>query len=273
MHELDPHSIEAAAQRVAAAAPAPGAALVDAWRQLHYAAQAASEVGKGWAAPLADDSHSSFGWDGGALAGARVEAPQPFRAQLRARDLELRLVADDGASLAAIPLAGRTLAEALASVRAHAERLAGPARQRAAPAPDLPKHPIGDGAAFSPRDVASFAALDALLDGAASLLDAIAPSLPEASPVRVWPHHFDMAVLAWPARDRTIGVGLAAPDGQHASGYWYVSPWAATPPRDGLRLAALALDGWSAQPPGERAAALARFLRDAIDDAARRLGV
>jgi hypothetical protein len=141
------------------------------------------------------------------------------------------------------------------------------------PAPDLPKHALADGAAFARHDAASFASLAALLAGADALLRALAGALPSPSPVRIWPHHFDIAVLAAPARDRAIGVGLAVPDALHASGYWYVSPWAATPPSGGLRLAALPLDAWTASPARERAPALARFLRDAVAGAARQLDV
>jgi len=61
---LDRSALEAAAAPVAARAVTPTAALVDAWRQLHHAAQIASEVGKSWAAARADDSHSNFAWRG-----------------------------------------------------------------------------------------------------------------------------------------------------------------------------------------------------------------
>jgi hypothetical protein len=57
-------------------------------------------------------------------------------------------------------------------------------------------------------------------------------SSPNASAVRCWPHHFDIATLL--ALDppttpsnvaRTIGAGLSPGDAGSPGGYWYVTPW------------------------------------------------
>lgn len=284
------HVLAAAAAPAARRAAPPDAALRDAWRQLHYAAQLVSEVGKGWGEPQPDDSHSSLGWDADALHGPWIAGPRRFRASLRPRDLMLSLVGDDGAALAGCTLGGIRFAEALQWTRAQAEIAAGaPARHRAVPAPDLPSHPVAAGAPFRAEPAASFAALADLLDGADRVLAAVAAALPDAAPVRVWPHHFDMATLATIAPERTLGAGLAVPDAIEAGGYWYVSPWAASPPlaqamqwaplahgrwvdRGALQMAVLPLEVWSALArPDARAAALAGFLRDACTSATANL--
>ncbi|HET6197153.1 MAG TPA: hypothetical protein VFE12_15430, partial [Acetobacteraceae bacterium] len=47
-----------------------------------------------------------------------------------------------------------------------------------------------------------------------------------ASPIRCWPHHFDIAVLLPGQRDgQTIGVGLSPGDASYGEPYWYVTPW------------------------------------------------
>jgi hypothetical protein len=277
MNALDLPILEAAAAPAARAGVGLDDALRDAWRQLHYAAQAASEVGKSWSRPRPDDSHSSFAWDGTALLGEPVRAAHAFRAALDVPSLGIALRDETGAELARHPLDGDTFAGAIAWTRAAAERLIGPARQPSVPAPDLPAHPIAGGARFARGDGDRFAALAALLGGAASLLRAV------ASPVRVWPHHFDMAVLAELAPDRTIGVGLAVPEPMEPSGYWYVSPWAADGAARGgarwpalahgrwldrggpLRMGVLPLDAWSALPTAAaRGVALARFVAEAV---------
>ena len=283
MSLFDRSAIEAAAARASAEPVAPTAELVDAWRQLHHAAQLASEVGKAWATPRADDSHSAFVFCEGELLGTRVEAPMGFRAALRVRDLTLRLVADGGAVLASESLDGVALADGMRWIRGEAARLAGPPRQPAIPAPDLPPHAVLQGAPFSVR-AAELAALARLLGGADALLRAVAPS------VTVWPHHFDMATLLETAPQRTIGVGLAVPDALEPSGYWYVSPWAAEPPssastvwpalacgrwieRGGaLRMAALPLGLWATLGDANaRRAALAGFTVTALDASANNL--
>jgi hypothetical protein len=282
MVNLDPRELQTTAASLGDPIEV-GFAFVDAWRQLHYAAQIAAEVGKSWAAPQADDSHSNFEWRDGFLLGARVAAQRPFRAALRAQDLGLRLVADDGAVLAARALAGTTIDEATNWVRAQAALFAGEgARQSAIPAPDLPPHPVASGARFEVGDRAAFAALARLLGGADALLRSIATGLPGASPVRVWPHHFDMATLFALSPGATIGAGLAVPDASETSGYWYVSPWMERPPAAGaaswpplahgrwigngaLSMAALPLGALAGiEKPEERAQALALFFGEAI---------
>jgi hypothetical protein len=283
MHALDLPNLEAAAAAAGHSGVTLDDAFRDAWRQLHYAAQSASEVGKSWGTPRADDSHSSLVWQGTALLGERVRAPRAFRAALDVPSFALSLRDDTGTELAVHPLDGDTLAGAIAWSRAEAERLGGPARQPSVAAPDLPPHAIAGGARFARGDGARFAELAALLGGAAGVLGEVARQLAIAEPARVWPHHFDMAVLAAFGTDRTIGVGLAVPEQLEASGYWYVSPWAADAAtrtaarwpalahgrwveRGGpLRMAILPLAAWSALPtPSARAAALARFLVDGL---------
>ena len=60
---------------------------------------------------------------------------------------------------------------------------------------------------------------------------------PGPGPVRLWPHHFDIAVLVGLDEDggesaRSIGVGVSPGDGYYAQPYAYVSPYPAPkPPR------------------------------------------
>lgn len=263
-------TLAAAAELVASEPVAPTPAFVDTWRQLHYAAQLASEVGKAWAVAQPDDSHSSFTWSHGELLGAPVAAPSRLRATLRVRDLELRLVAEDGTALASRSLGGVTLAEGMRWIRAEAARLAGPPRQLAAPAPDLPHHLVADGAPFTAR-AQDLAALARLLGGADALLRAVTDAQGAKSPVSIWPHHFDMAVLLEPAPQRTIGVGLAVPDALEASGYWYVSPWSAQPPEpDATHWPPLAHGRWIARGDAPRMAALPLGAWSALGDASLR---
>lgn len=56
---------------------------------------------------------------------------------------------------------------------------------------------------------------EAILDSAAVLLDGIVSSREDASPVRVWPHHFDITNLITFEQDaegkapKTVGIGFA----------------------------------------------------------------
>src|SRR4029079_17809264 len=54
---------------------------------------------------------------------------------------------------------------------------------------------------------------------------------PGASPVRCWPHHFDLATLlqldgpAAGESGRSIGAGFSPGDGERQEPYLYVTPW------------------------------------------------
>ncbi len=53
---------------------------------------------------------------------------------------------------------------------------------------------------------------------------------PGPSPVRCWPHHFDIATLISlekgnSEKARSIGVGLSPGDGHYGEPYFYVTPW------------------------------------------------
>jgi hypothetical protein len=202
---------------------------IDAWRQLHYAAQIASELAKGWGEPAADDSHTSLEWGGTqSLAGPTVV--RGMCALLDTVQLAVKILYA-GESLPRLELRGRTLAEGLSWISREAELIAGPMRQRPVPAPDLPDHPLVRGAEFSAR-VDHCAGVSTLYDMTSQTLDALGRVVPGAQPVRVWPHHFDIAMLIELEHDgtgsatRTLGVGLTPPDSLIDDGYWYVSPWA-----------------------------------------------
>ena len=84
------------------------------------------------------------------------------------------------------------------------------------------------------RDDRRFAVLAAWLDVAAKTLSAFASAYadlrPGPSPVRCWPHHFDIATYVAletgdPETARGVGVGLSPGDEGYNEPYIYVNPW------------------------------------------------
>jgi len=67
---------------------------------------------------------------------------------------------------------------------------------------------------FDPGDLATFARL---YENAAKILERLRAKHDGASPVRLWPHHFDVAILIG-----NIGVGFLAGDDSLDEPYWYV---------------------------------------------------
>jgi hypothetical protein len=234
--------------RVGERAPAD---LVDARLQLHWAVQLVSAVGTTLLPAAADDSHTNLEWltEPAVLAGRPTPADAPrCRAALRPADLRLFVLDEHDAPVAAHGLHGMTISQGMVWL----EQEIAAFRQRPIPKPfrrrelDLPDHAVGRGAVFSVTDGATFAEVGRWYANGDSVLRELASRTPDASPVRCWPHHFDIATVV--ALDggrrgepaRTIGIGMSPGDASYAEPYWYVTPW---PPPATSRLAPLDGEG------------------------------
>ncbi|MFL6194491.1 MAG: hypothetical protein ACJ75H_09990 [Thermoanaerobaculia bacterium] len=225
--------------------------LIDVRRQIHWAAQAASAVGKQLLPPRPDVSQQSFEWQAHprGLAQGLVAGERPFRSALRLSPPALRLLDGDGAVLRELPLEGRTLEEAYAWVKEEAERLLGRPLKELERPEGVPAHPVSEGAPFSFPDPAPAAELERYFAGADRLFRWVRDREPKASPVLCWPHHFDVATLialelipldpgAEAETARSIGVGMSPGDEGRPAPYFYVLPWPrpegkGLPPLDG----------------------------------------
>jgi hypothetical protein len=188
------------------------------------------------AAPEPDHSHGALEWvdaEGTLLGVAVNRGDRTARAGLRLRDLTLVAFGTGASALQELALVGQTLDAGLGWLAGALARVLGIAvstLQR--PRHDLPSNPIGDGAAFEATDTAAVAELAAWFSSADRVLRVVVASTPGASPVRCWPHHFDIATLirldpadAPQETARSIGVGLSPGDGSYPDPYWYVTPW------------------------------------------------
>jgi hypothetical protein len=210
--------------------------LTDARLQLHWAAQAAAGVGRQLLPHQADYGEQSFQWLAGprVLAQGVVEGKRTFRSAVQPSPAALLLLDGDGATLAELPLEGRTLDAAYEWVKAEVERLRGCplGKPLERPGDDFPAHPVGSGATFATSGPA-FAEIGRYFADADRVLRALAERNPGASPVRCWPHHFDIATLILldpetdPEKARSIGVGLSPGDGGISEPYFYALPWPA----------------------------------------------
>jgi hypothetical protein len=191
-------------------------ALVDARLQVHHAAQLASAFGISYAMPAADDSHTNLEWlsESSALASTSL---LDVRVQLSVRSLALHVQGR------AHRLLGTTMREAAERLRARlsAEGLDG-TRYTLKRHFDLPAHRVADGAPFDANEE-HLEELARWFGNGALVLERLRASIPRASPVRCWPHHFDIATLIPVRAGRSIGVGLEPGDGYYAEPYFYVN--------------------------------------------------
>ena len=202
--------------------------LTEARLQVHWAAQLVSAPGTSLLPKAADDSHTNLGWDStlGVLVG-RNAGPQSLQAGLVFEGLEL-LVLNGGRERSSMRLAGRTLQQALAWL---GKELAGDESALTLPDFEMPVHPVGEGAVFSDAGSEARTELAAWFTNAFTLIHEVAAAEPAASPVRCWPHHFDVASLialdagGGAEEARSIGVGFSPGDGSYDQPYFYVTPW------------------------------------------------
>ncbi len=213
----------------------PPAALTDARLQAHWAAQALAAAGERFLAPVPDTSHTNLEWirAQAALAGDLVPGAHPFRLALRIADLHLLLLDAQGAIREEQALVGSTVDDAYALAAGWARTWTRGAvdLKLVHPGYDMPAHAAGEGAPFDPEPGA-LAELARWFDVADDTLRLLAARHPdEATPVRCWPHHFDLALLLELAKDssgaatRTVGVGLSPGDEIYDEPYWYVNHW------------------------------------------------
>jgi hypothetical protein len=208
--------------------PSP-AALTEARVALHWAVQVVAAAGSALIPAMPDDSHTSLEWStaGRLLVGGMT--PRKARLGLRPTDLTLVVVDVTGDAKRELSLAGRTLEDAFAWT---ADAFGVSALEM--PSYQMPEHIVGHGGAFGGTDPGALAELARWYASADVLLRDFVASRPyageHASPVRCWPHHFDIATLvslpgAASGSARTIGVGLSPGDSSYGEPYFYVTPW------------------------------------------------
>ena len=92
---------------------------------------------------------------------------------------------------------------------------------------EMPEHALGSGESFQ-WDEAQAKEIAHYFDNAAWAIRTACSQEAGASPLRIWPHHFDMAALITYGRadpKRYIGVGFSPGDQSYPEGYFYVNPW------------------------------------------------
>jgi len=261
--------------------PERSTSLVDARLQLHHAAQLATALGISYLEKQADDSHTNLEWLPAmrALASNRA-GPANVRVAVRPDPLALLVLDSADAPVATLELSGRTIDEAVAWVRA---RLAEHGLDAAAFTTKrhytIPPHPVAESRPFDARDRGAFAELATWFGDSDLYFRDLSSRVRGASPVRCWPHHFDIGMLFESTGGTSIGVGLEPGDAYYAEPYWYANRYPA-PAVDALS-ALPALDGsgsWHttewigavltgsrmARTPADQRAQVARFFASAF---------
>ncbi len=202
--------------------------LIDTRLQLHHAVQLLTMVAKGFIPKKEDDSHTNLEWieDWNALAANPINRGKVSRVALRLSDMFLLVIGTDD-TLARFDLKNKTIDEGFAWLKeALKERKLDITNFSKELHFEIPEHPTGKGESFNPN-TEHLRELSAYFSNADRALRAFIADKPQASAVRCWPHHFDIATLfTFGEGDNVtyIGMGMTPGDDSYTEPYFYCNP-------------------------------------------------
>jgi len=209
--------------------------LREARLQAHYATQWLARVARGFIQPQPDDGHTSLEWTQ-PLAGL-VTHPMTDGSCVGVNIPNLTLVfleSRNRAPVQSLPLNGRSDAQVHEWLGQQLCARGLDPRALDAPSPyEMRSHPIAEGVAYDATGNAD--GLTELRSWFANGVCSLAPLQQDmkerkltASPLRCWPHHFDLGTLiSFPAKalgtTAYVGVGLEPGDDYYDEPYFYVT--------------------------------------------------
>ena len=185
-----------------------------------------------------DYGHISFGWVDRFSAFVTHNIPTvsgTVQFGLRLADLTLLILTDNDIKNS-YPMHGKTNDEARAWLLAEAEKLGLAVDKYLAASPSkIPAHPVASGSAYDVENHAEAMAEFCNYYGDANLVletvrESYAHIQPGPNQVRMWPHHFDIAVLTTleegdPETAKALGFGFEPGDASCEQPYFYTYPW------------------------------------------------
>jgi len=206
--------------------------MVEARLQSHYATQWLARIARAYIPPQSDDGHTSLLWNRALDALMTQPLQAGLRFGLRIPDLVI-ILHDSKSTLEMICLEGHSDLEIRDWLGRSLSAQGFDARALDAPLPyQLPAYAIAKGAKYDAvrSQTQALAELAAWFANSDLLLSDLQRQMCErgfaASPVRCWPHHFDIATLTTlPNRDAAgyVGAGLSPGDEHYEGPYFYVS--------------------------------------------------
>ena len=207
--------------------------LVNAKLQLHWAAQIVSAFGNSLLETQPDDSQSNLGWNDSLGALCSHSLSEGWTVGIRFSDLTLLFLASHNTIYSEFRLPGQTLHQAFEWLTTTYSNISG------SPAPkpfrlrdyDMPEHPVGENAEFQLNPRPPFQELCHWYANAHHVIQSVSGLWKEASPIRCWPHYFDIATLVslkLPQNQGamgSVGCGMSPGDASYEEPYFYVTVW------------------------------------------------
>ena len=201
---------------------------------IHHALQFVAIVGKHVLPPRKDDSHTAMEWIPSRMvfAGEWIHADKTFRVTLNPERLRLELCDYDWNCLSEINMVNKTKMEIYALLKSQLAKLGVSVANLSIDMHyDLPRHFTDNGETYKIENPDHFREIANYYSNAHLILKQVIANVSEATLIRCWPHHMDLATNIIVQRDenglllRTIGVGLTPPDTYYNEPYFYIRIW------------------------------------------------
>lgn len=258
---------------------ADAASLAQARLQLHVAAQAAALAGRVFAEAEPDWGHVGLYPASDGVLMSRPVGQTGLATGVSVASGEV-VAADGSGELGRLTLDGETLDSTIGWLRRSVSEAGMDGAALEIDHEKLPDHGLKSGGAFElARRDNELAELAAWFSAGAEAVGLAASVFETASPVRVWPHHFDVAsAIAIPEKgdDALLTIGMSPGDEGYAEPYFYATFWpyppeeALGPPPEGGHWhsegwVGAVLKGLGAAPPEERRPRVMRFIKESIE--------
>jgi hypothetical protein len=217
--------------------------------QLHYAIQFIAATGMALGEAKPDGSQMTLNWDAdlNGFVGQKIPGTQ-IQVALMPQTLT-SLILQNHVPVVTVSLIGKTMAEALNWHQVELTKLGIVAENIKLldyPPDDFPDHALAHGARFETGRATAREVLTDYYAATRALLATIISNNTTASPIYIWPHHFDMATLmTYPGtteiETKYLGIGLSPGDKSYDEPYWYITPY---PYPDVAMLPKLVVGNW-----------------------------
>lgn len=207
----------------------PPSELIDARLEAHHAAQWIARATRAYCQPESDDSHTNMAWD--SQAQALVSRPITANLTLGLRLEDLTLLARSKEGEESFSLIGQTEVAAGEWVGDLVSQYGLDYQKLKEPGPyTLADHSLDSGGTYGTAEAKSRKEFARYYSNVTPFLEVVYDTHSQASPVRCWPHFFDIATLLTfeqkgTSDKATIGVGLSPGDATFPEPYVYVSLW------------------------------------------------
>lgn len=197
---------------------------------VHKASQWLAKAGKFLLKQQPDDSNTNLGWDESKnqIIGRRLNDYKKMRMHLDLNDFSLNVFNEEEELSGKFALNGKSDVQ----VKAWLQEIGSDfGIKKKVWEKDLHYDlPYGDGETIYQLSVEEGQLFAEMLSAAKGIISSQVERVGDASEIRIWPHHFDIAALVAQHFENetliaSVGVGLAVPDGMIDDLYIYISPW------------------------------------------------